>query len=136
MTDENRRRNIADAVARAEQALRAARALLGLALNADATSRAYYAAFHIVRALLLTRGVEPKTHAGAIHLLNVEFVREGRLPSSHNRLLAGLQRSRELADYDSAVTFSQEDAAAELADAERFVVEALALLRADGWIVG
>jgi uncharacterized protein (UPF0332 family) len=134
VTDENRRRNIADAVARGEQAMRAARALLGLALHSDAISRSYYAAFHLVRALLLTRGLETKTHAGAIHLLNTEFVRPGRLSSSHNRLLAGLQRSRELADYDAAVTFSAVDAASEIADAERFTADALALLRADGWL--
>ncbi len=59
MTGENRKPNIADELARAEQALRAARALL---------------------------------------------------PSSHNRLLAGIQRSRELADYDAAVEFSDVDA--------------------------
>ena len=44
MTDENRRRNVADELARAEQALQAARALLDLGLHADAVSRAYDAA--------------------------------------------------------------------------------------------
>ena len=101
MTDENRRRNLADELARAEQALQAARALLGVALHADSVSRAYYGAFHCLRALLLSRGVETKTHAGAIHTFNTEFVRAGLLPSSHNRLLAGIQRLRELADYDA-----------------------------------
>jgi len=134
VTEENRRRNIADAVARAAQAMNAARALVGLELHPDAISRSYRAVFHLVRALLLMRGVEAKKHAGAIHLLNTEFVRTGSLPSSHNRLLAGLQRSRELADYDAAVTFSADDAAAELADAERFSRDALALLRAEGWL--
>jgi uncharacterized protein (UPF0332 family) len=131
---ENRRRNVSDEVARADEALRASRALLGVGLHADAVSRSYYAALHLIRALLLTQGVEPKTHAGAIHLLNTEFVRAGRLPSSHNRLLAGLQRARELADYDAAVTFSAEDATAQLADAERFAADALALLRTGGWL--
>jgi uncharacterized protein (UPF0332 family) len=134
VTGENRRRNVADEVARADEALRAARALVGLGLRADAVSRAYYAVFHLVRALLLTRGVEPRTHAGAIHLWNTEFVRNGLVPASYNRLLAGLQRARELADYDAAVTFSEEDAAAELSDAERFAADALALLRKDGWV--
>jgi uncharacterized protein (UPF0332 family) len=136
VTGENKRRNISDEVARADQALRASRALLELGLCADAVSRSYYAVFHLVRALLLTRGVETKTHAGAIHLLNTEFIRRGLLPSSHNRLLAGLQRSRELADYDAAVTFSADDAAAELSDAERFVADALALLQKEGWTAG
>ncbi len=115
--------------------MQAARALLELGLCADAVSRAYYAAFHCLCGLLLSRGLEAKTHAGAIHLFNTEFVRPGLLASSHNRLLAGMQRSRELADYDAAVTFSKEDAAASLADAETFQRSALALLRLEGWIV-
>jgi len=135
VTDENRKRNMADELARAEQAVRAARALLELGLYADAVSRAYYAAFHSLRALLLSRGLEAKTHAGAIHLFNTEFVRAGLFASSHNRLLGGIQRSRELADYDAAVSFSKEDADGCLRDAETFREEALALLRREKWIV-
>lgn len=51
MTEENRRRNIEDEVARARLALRAVEALLGLGLHADSISRAYYAVFHWIRAL-------------------------------------------------------------------------------------
>ena len=134
MTDENRKRNIADEIARAQQAFQAARALIGLGLYADSVSRAYYGAFHCLRALLLSRGVEAKTHAGAIHLFNTEFIRAGLFPSSHNRLLAGIQRSRELADYDAAVDFSSDDAEACLGDAEAFGADVLARLRGEAWI--
>ena len=133
MTDENRKRNVADELARAEQAVQAARALLDLGLNSDAVSRAYYGAFHALCALLFSRGLQAKTHGGAIHLFNTEFVRAGLLASSHNRLLAGIQRSRELADYDAAVTFSREDAEGCLRDAEAFRSDALSLLRRDNW---
>jgi len=134
LTEENRRRNLADELSPAEQALRAARALLDLGLHADSVSRAYYGAFHCLRALLLSRGLEAKTHSGAIHLFNTEFVRAGLFASSHNRLLAGIQRSRELADYDAAVTFSKEDTEAYLRDAEAFRTDALARLRSENWI--
>jgi uncharacterized protein (UPF0332 family) len=133
VTDENRRRNIADEIDRADQALRAVRALLDLGLHADSVSRAYYGALHALRALLLSRGVDAKTHAGAIHVFNVEFVRAGLFASSHNRLLAGIQRSRELADCDAAVSFSSADAEACLRDAETFRADALARLRDEGW---
>jgi uncharacterized protein (UPF0332 family) len=88
VTDEDRRRNIADELARAAQAFQAARALTGLQLHADSVSRAYYGAFRCLRALLLSRGIEAKTHAGAIHVFNTEFIRAGLFASSHNRLLA------------------------------------------------
>ncbi|MFZ5471436.1 MAG: HEPN domain-containing protein [Myxococcota bacterium] len=134
MTEVNRRQNIQDAVVRGEQSFRAAEALLGMGLCSDAVSRAYYAAFHFLRALLVSRGVEPRSHAGAIHLFNTEFVRPKLVPSSHNRLLAGLQRARELADYDAAVTFSPEDASGEVADARTFIEETRELLSKEGWL--
>jgi uncharacterized protein (UPF0332 family) len=134
VTGENRKVNIRDEMARAEDALRAARALHGLGLHADAVSRAYYAAFHFLRAVLLSRGVEPETHAGAIHLFNTEIVRASVMPSAHNRLLAGLQRARELADYDAAVLFSAEDAAAECSDASGFGEAVKAVLLREGWL--
>ena len=132
MTDDNKKKNIADELLRSEQCLRAARALLDLALYADAVSRAYYAVFHALRAALLTRGVEPKTHTGAIHLFNTELVRTGDFSSAHNRLIGGLQRSRELADYDAAVVFSEADARAEIDDAVQFIDEARAYLARTG----
>jgi uncharacterized protein (UPF0332 family) len=134
VTDENRKRNLADELARAEQAFQAAQALTDLGLHADSVSRAYYGAFHCLRALLLSRGVEAKTHAGAIHLFNTEFIRAGLFPSSHNRLLAGIQRSRELADYDAGVNFSKDDAEACLRDADAFRTDVLARLRLETWI--
>lgn len=134
MTGDNRRRNIAEEVARAEESLRAAKALLDLGLHSDSISRSYYAVFHVLRALILSRDIEPKTHAGAIHLFNQEFVRTGVVPNSHNRLLAGLQRARELADYDAAVSFSAEDASAEVRAAVSFRDEMLALLAREGWL--
>ncbi|MDX2092448.1 MAG: HEPN domain-containing protein [Kofleriaceae bacterium] len=134
MTEELRRTNIRDEIARAEDALKAAEALIPLALFADAISRSYYGVFHALRALAFTRGIEPRTHAGVIHVFNTEFVRTGLFPSSFNRTLSGLQRSRELADYDAAVVFSEPDARAELVDARAFVTAALAWLASEGWL--
>ena len=112
--------------------MRAAEALLAAGFHADSVSRAYYGAFHLIRALLVSRGIEPRSHSGAIHLLNIEFVRTGVLPSSWNRLLSGLQRSRELADYDAAVSFSAEDARAELEAARAFEAAVRELLAKSG----
>jgi uncharacterized protein (UPF0332 family) len=134
VTDDNRKANVADELARARQALAAGDALLSLGLYADAVSRAYYAIYHLLRALLYTRGLEPKSHGGAIHLFNTEFVRTGVFPTSHNRLIAGAQRARELADYDAAVTFGEEDASALIADARTFEASVAAHLRAEGFV--
>ena len=62
MNDSNRRENAAREASLGDDALRAAEALLALALYNDSVSRSYYAAFHYARALLLVEGLEPKTH--------------------------------------------------------------------------
>ena len=134
MTDENRRANLKENLERAGQALAAAETLVAAGLHADAVSRAYYGAYHMLRTLLLTEGLEPKTHRGAIHLFNVHFVLKGLFSSAHNGLLAKLQRSRELADYDSAVVFSGEDAREDIVAARRFEAYARAFLASGGWV--
>lgn len=53
---------------RASATTRSAHALLSLGLPNDAVSRAYYAAFHDARALLVHDGVQPKTHRGVVAL--------------------------------------------------------------------
>ena len=133
MTKDNKKANVQAELERASQSLEAASALLDRGLYADSISRAYYATLHLLRALLFSRGVEPKSHSGALHLFNVELVRTGEVSGSWNRLLAGLQRSRELADYDSAVLFSEEEARAVLTDARSFGDAALEYLRKGGW---
>lgn len=134
MTGENRRRNIRDELARAREAFRAAEALLDLDLRADSVSRSYYAVVHLMRALLLSLGLEAKTHAGLVHLFHGELIRPGAFPDTHNRAIAALQRSREFADYDSAVTFTKTEAQASLSDAQAFARDAHEFLRAKGLV--
>jgi uncharacterized protein (UPF0332 family) len=53
---------IAAYMEKASQKLAVARRLLASRDHDDAVSRAYYAAFHAVRALLVTAGQNPTTH--------------------------------------------------------------------------
>jgi len=132
MTDENRKANIADEPARASEAFREARTLLGATLPNGAVPRSYYAVFHLRRAALLSRDTDPKTHAGAIHLFNLHLIRPGILPA-FNKLLSGLQRARELADYDATVVFTHDEASAFISDVETFDTAVRTLLAREGW---
>ena len=134
MTNENRRVNIRGEIRRAGESERAAVALLELGLAADAASRTYYVVYHWLKALLLSRGVEPRSHCGAIHLFNVEFVRTGLMGTSHNRVLTGLQRLRELADDDASLMLNVEDARQELEQAKAFAEGCRELLQREGWL--
>ncbi len=65
MTEDQTRRSIAAEVARGDDALKSADLLLGAGQLADAVSRAYYAALHYGRALLLTFGEESRGRTAA-----------------------------------------------------------------------
>jgi uncharacterized protein (UPF0332 family) len=64
LTNENRRANASSEIVRGEDALEAAEILLSSGKLADAISRAYYAAFHYARALLLSLGEDPNDPYG------------------------------------------------------------------------
>ena len=109
----------------AGDALRAAEALLGLGLPNDAVSRAYYAAFHAARALLLSASLEPKTHRGVMALLNARF---GEIGEEQLSSFARLQTFRSIADYDARSRLSMSRASSEVASARAFVERSRAVL--------
>lgn len=95
--------------------------LLAAGLYQDAISRAYYAAFPWARALLVSRGLEPTSHRGTIQLLGLHFVKDGPLSKESAGLLAHLETWRELCDDNPDARFSEDQAAEEVARAERFI---------------
>lgn len=105
MTNEQTRASIGAEVRRGAEALESADILLNAGKYADAVSRAYYAAYHYARALLLSAGEEPRTHGGLDRLLQRDFVRTGQLEAKDARLLARLMAFRQSADYTRRVRF-------------------------------
>ncbi len=134
MTGENRRRNIAVEVARGDEALRESEQLVTASMPTGAVSRAYFAAFHYARALLLTIGEEARTHRGVVQLLHRDLVREGKLDPNVASLLSQLQRFRQDADYSAEMVFTSEMATRELDAARTFIDTARELLVRDGWL--
>jgi uncharacterized protein len=134
LTPPNRRDNARSDTLLGDDALRAADALLSLALWNDAVSRAYYAAFHYARALLVSEGLEARSHRGVFALLEEHFERTSRLPKSALSAFARLQTFRGLADYDATERLLEERAREEVASAHSFVDESRKLLRSIGFL--
>jgi uncharacterized protein (UPF0332 family) len=130
MTDENRRANAAEELARAGQCLKEAEVLGKAGLPYGAASRAYYAIFHAARALLFSAGLEATTHRGVVSLLGEHFVKPGHLPAEMGRLVSRMQRDREDADYQLGAVFTDAEAVAAIASAERFIDKVQELLAA------
>jgi uncharacterized protein (UPF0332 family) len=66
----------------------------------DACSRAYYAVFHAVSAVLRERDLVLSSHAQTIAAFNREFVHKGTFPKGFSRTLRQLFDDRQSGDYD------------------------------------
>lgn len=121
MTKTNGRHNSIREMARAKETLAEAQHLLKGGFYNGAVSRAYYAAFHWACALLVSRGLQSKTHRGIIQLLNLHFVKDGPLSARAAEHLSHLDTYRELSDYTADARFTKAQASAELARAEAFI---------------
>jgi uncharacterized protein (UPF0332 family) len=131
VTREQKKLAIDSEIARGRDSLQAARLLLTSELHADAVSRAYYAALHFARALLLLNSEEPRTHSGVLRLLSRDFVREKRLDPELARQLSLLEKQRSDADYTAEMVFTRQGAEAALCAAELFIDAATRILAED-----
>jgi len=109
MTEENKRENIREEMARAAKAMGAASLLFDNGFLNDAISRLYYSLLHFIRALLLTKGLEPKSHEGALRLFALYFVKEGAFEPADSHTFSRLMKYREEADYNPSYMFTKED---------------------------
>jgi len=85
-------------IERSDGKLKSAKILLENNRTDDAISRAYYAAFLSVRALLYLLGVSPHTHKGAITMFELRVIKEELLSSKIGSYLNELFDVRENSD--------------------------------------
>ena len=109
MTAANKAAAIAEELARAESALAASSLLAEGGFPTDAVSRLYYSLLYRVRALLLTQGLEAKSHEGALRLLSLHFTKTNRLAPEASHLFSRLMKYREEADYNPSYVFTVDD---------------------------
>ena len=109
MTEENKKENIKAELDRASMALDAATLLFENGFLSDAISRLYYFMLHTIRALLLTIGLEPRSHEGVLRVFGLHFIKTGIFGIRESHIFASLMKYREEADYNPAYTFAKED---------------------------
>lgn len=108
-------------LAQAQEKLRAAGLLLDGGAWGDASSRAYYGAFHAVSAVLLSRGETYSSHAQVLGRFNKEFVHPGIFPKEFTTVLTRLYEDRQSGDYDFVAGVSESEARQDVIDAHRIV---------------
>jgi len=109
MTKQNKKTNIAQEQERAKGCLKSADLLAAHGQYSDAVSRLYYYAYHTIRALLLSKGFEPKTHEGALRLLGMHFIKPGIFEPAFSHTFAKLMKYRGEADYNPSYIFTKDD---------------------------
>ena len=96
---------------------------VGAAVPRKALGNLYFAAFHLVQALLASRGIAAHTHHGVQVAFSLHFVKPGTVSRASAKLLSELQAVRERADYQVDLAFDADDVRRQLESAAPLVEE-------------
>ena len=105
----------------ATETLHEAHILIAEHAGRGAVSRAYYAMFYAVLALLATKGLGSSKHSGTISLFDREFVKPGDLPKELSRALHMAFERRQQADYGELIQLDEPAATRAIEEAEMFI---------------
>lgn len=109
MNDENKKLNISEELNRAEKAYRSATLLFENELISDAVSKLYYYLLYHIRAILLSKDLEPRSHEGALRLFSLHFVKTGVFDTDASHVFSKMMKFREEADYNPSYSFTISD---------------------------
>ena len=122
MTDQEAlRQQLQAMVEKSGRALRAAKEHLAHGDADFASSKAYYAVFHLMQAALLTKERTYSKHAGVISGFSEQFIKPGVFAASFGEAIQRLRKDRELGDYGYQLSVSPEEAAGDVKTANEIV---------------
>lgn len=84
-----------------------------------ASSKAYYAVFHIMQAAL--KKLTYSKHSGVISGFSREFIKTGIFPKDFSKKIRGLLQDREISDYSYSFTVETAEAQQDIEVAEEIV---------------
>lgn len=113
----------------AEDCLREARLLLDGNEYKGAANRAYYAAFHSLRAVLILDEFDSKKHSGIIAKFREKYLKTELFGKEISDYISSLFRVRSASDYDDFYIVSKEEAKKQLSKAETIIEQVKEYLR-------
>ena len=108
-------------ISHAEDCLREARLLLDGNEYKGAANRAYYAAFHSLRAVLILDAFDSKKHSGIIAKFRENYLKTEIFNKEISNYISSLFRIRTASDYDDFFVVSKEESFSQLEKAEIIV---------------
>ncbi|MBI2440174.1 MAG: HEPN domain-containing protein [Lentisphaerae bacterium] len=121
MTKGISREDSAELLAKAEQKLASARHSLAGGFYDDAASRAYYAVFHAISAVLASNGEVFSSHKQTLSAFNKEFIAAGKTDRFRFKDIQRLFNDRQNGDYDTMIAVERETAEEDLRIAANIV---------------
>ena len=134
MTEENKKKNIRLELDGAAKTFSEAELLFQNGFVSGAVSRLYYSLLYTIRAVLLTEGLEPRSHEGALRLFSLHFVKEGPFDAKASHIFSKLMKYREEADYNPAYVFTKDDFIALRQETEQLKEKILAHLKGKNYL--
>ena len=134
MNEENKKENIQEEIDRANESMKAADLLFENGFVRDGVSKLYYSLLYSIRALLLTEGLEPKSHEGALRLFGLHFVKPGAFEAKDSHIFSKLMKFREEANYNPFYSFSPEDFTEFKSEAEGVIQKITNYLKNKGYL--
>lgn len=100
----------------------------------DSASRAYYAVFHSLQAILLTIGLSYSKHSGIIAAFNKEFIHKEKFPKDFHKMIERLFKDRQIGDYEYEEDLNSDDAKQDIDDAENIIMSIERYLIKEGFL--
>jgi len=94
-----------------------------------AINRLYYACYYAVIALLLDKGIQPKTHTGVRQMFGLHFIKSGIIDNSLGKFFTDICDLRQTGDYDDYIEFTREDLMDLIKPANDLILKATELLK-------
>jgi uncharacterized protein (UPF0332 family) len=113
-----------DEIERAADELNAATVLQERGFYFKSVASSYYSIYHAAKALLLLRGIAPKTHEGVERMFSLYYIKTKEFDLAIGKSLGRLMKMREEADYYPEVPFIKEESAEAIKMATDFLEKA------------
>ncbi len=118
-----------DELLRAEDEIRAAVLLEKEGFYFKSVVSSYYAIYHAAKALLLLKGVAPKTHEGVERMFGLYYIKTGEFDIKIGKVIGRLMKMREEADYYPEIPFTEDEALEAIEMAKGFLEKAKAIIK-------
>ncbi len=110
-------------IEQSEEMLKDAELMFREGRKRSTVNRAYYAMFHIVKAILLYLGTDCQSHGGAMNRFGEYVIKKGIMDKSFAKSLEHAYQLREKSDYHPMIKIEDDDVERVMKESKEFVME-------------